>query len=77
MIPIFENKDIRKSIMVNIFSFHCFIIMALGINLYFLGQRMQWNYLFLDHKIYSFITKLDYSCNILENNNPQFTTSNI
>jgi len=32
MIPIFANKDIQKSTMVNIFSSHCFIIMVLGCN---------------------------------------------
>ena len=76
MIPIFVNKVIRKSTMVNIFSSHCFIIMVLGSKLIFSWSKNAMK-LFIDHKIYSFITKLDYNCNILENNNPEFATSSI
>jgi len=77
MIPIFAIKDIRKSTMVNIFSSHCFIIVVLGSNKVTFSWSNNAMKLFIDHKICSFITTLDYSCNIVENNNPEFTTSSI
>ena len=50
--------------MVKIFSSHCFVAMVLGSKLIFSWSKNAMK-LFVDSKIYSFITKLDDSFNII------------
>jgi len=69
MIPIFANKDIQKSTVVNIFCSHCFIII-------FLVKECN-ETIYRSQDLLFCITKLHYSCKILENNNPEFTKTSI